>query len=157
MGKPEEAGVVSESPPDEADLAAKEVFGEDALRATEREHALSFFQAVKLYPAATGWSAFFSLGIIMTAFGPQILGSLLAEHTFQKDFGCLFEGEYIISAPWQTALSMGNPIVVLFLLDAPWSDGNADGYTFAVCVTLTASFISMHELSDHELVTVDAK
>lgn len=29
---------------------------------------------------------------------------------FQRDFGYKYEGEYIISAAWQTGLSMGNPI-----------------------------------------------
>jgi len=37
----------------------------------------------------------------MTAFDPQLLGSLYATPAFQRDFGYLFEGEYIVSAPWQ--------------------------------------------------------
>jgi hypothetical protein len=74
------------------------------------EHSLSFIQALKLYPTAVGWSMFFSLGVIMTAFDPQLLGSLFATPAFQKDFGYLYEGSYIVSAPWQTALGMGNPI-----------------------------------------------
>lgn len=57
------------------------------------------------------WSMFFSLGIIMTAFDPQLLGSLYATPAFQKDFGYLFEGEYIISAPWQTGLGMGSRLI----------------------------------------------
>lgn len=44
--------------------------------------------------------------IIMTAFDPQLLGNLYATPAFQRDFGYLYEGEYIISAPWQTGLSM---------------------------------------------------
>ncbi len=46
----------------------------------------------------------------MTAFDPQLLGSLYATPAFQRDFGYLYKGSYIISAPWQTALGMGNPI-----------------------------------------------
>jgi len=46
----------------------------------------------------------------MTAFDPQLLGSLYATFYFQKDFGYLYKGNYIVSAPWQTALGMGNPI-----------------------------------------------
>lgn len=84
--------------------------GAEALVATEIEHHMTFIQAVKLYPASIGWSAFFSLGIIMTAFDPQLLGSLFATPSFQRDFGYLFEDSYIISAAWQTALGMGNPI-----------------------------------------------
>lgn len=46
----------------------------------------------------------------MTAFDPQLLGNLYATPAFQKDFGYLYNGSYIISAPWQTGLSMGSPI-----------------------------------------------
>ena len=78
--------------------------------ATEIEHQMTFWEGVKLYPACVGWSIFFSMGIIMTAFDPQLLGTLYATPAFQKDFGYLFEGSYIISAPWQIGLGMGNPI-----------------------------------------------
>jgi hypothetical protein len=84
--------------------------GEEARLATELEHQMTFLEAVKLYPGAVGWSIFFSIGVIMTAFDPQLLGNLYDTPAFQKDFGYLYEGEYIISAAWQTGLGMGNPI-----------------------------------------------
>jgi hypothetical protein len=86
------------------------VAGDDARLATAQEHSLTFREAVRLYPKAIGWSLFFSLGIIMTAFDPQLLGQLFATPKFQRDFGYKFQGEYIISAPWQTGLLMGSPI-----------------------------------------------
>lgn len=86
------------------------IAGEEVRQANEDEHNLTFFKALKLYPTAVFWSIFFSLGIIMTAFDPQLLGQLYATPAFQKDFGYEYEGEWIISAPWQTGLSMGNPI-----------------------------------------------
>jgi hypothetical protein len=84
--------------------------GAKAKIAIEHEHELTFLQAMRLYPKAAGWSIFFSLGIIMTAFDPQLLGNLYATPAFQRDFGYLYQGSYIISAPWQTGLSMGSPI-----------------------------------------------
>ncbi|KAI6805334.1 putative maltose permease [Hortaea werneckii] len=84
--------------------------GPEAQEATENEHNLSFIEAIKLYPKAVGWSIFFSLGVIMTAFDPQLLGNLYATPAFQRDFGYFYDGSYIVSAPWQTGLSMGNPI-----------------------------------------------
>lgn len=84
--------------------------GEEARVAMELEHQQTFFEAVKLYPGAVGWSIFFSLGVIMTAFDPQLLGNLYATPAFQRDFGYLYNGEYIVSAAWQTGLGMGNPI-----------------------------------------------
>jgi hypothetical protein len=86
------------------------VAGEEARLATAQEHSLTFREAVRLYPKAIGWSLFFSLGIIMTAFDPQLLGQLFATPKFQRDFGYKFNGEWIISAPWQTGLLMGSPI-----------------------------------------------
>lgn len=37
----------------------------EAIIAREAEHSLSFREAIALYPAAVGWSLFFSLGVIM--------------------------------------------------------------------------------------------
>jgi MFS transporter, SP family, general alpha glucoside:H+ symporter len=81
-----------------------------AQHATDLEHAMTFWEGLKLYPTSVLWSIFFSLGIIMTAFDPQLLGNLYATPAFQQDFGYLFQGSYIISAPWQTGLGMGSPI-----------------------------------------------
>lgn len=59
------------------DTVIGSISGDEARQATEHEHDLSFFEALKLYPTAVGWSVFFSLGIIMTAFDPQLLGELV--------------------------------------------------------------------------------
>ena len=63
---------------------------------------MTFREALKMHPTAAGWSVFFSLGVIMTAFDPQLLGTLYVTPAFQKDFGYLYEGAYIIRAQWQT-------------------------------------------------------
>jgi SP family general alpha glucoside:H+ symporter-like MFS transporter len=91
-----------------ADIAA--ISGAEVRDATDAEHNMTLWESLKMYPTAVGWSMFFSLGTIMTAFDPQLLGNLYATPAFQRDFGYLFEGSYIISAPWQTALGMGNPM-----------------------------------------------
>ena len=57
------------------------------------EHSLTFREAVKLYPAAIAWSAFVSIGVIMLAFDPQLLGNFFAMPQFTKDFGYMHEGE----------------------------------------------------------------
>lgn len=61
--------------------------------AIQNEHNLTFWEAVKLYPAAVGWSVFVSIGVIMLAFDPQLLGNLYATPQFQRDFGYEFNGE----------------------------------------------------------------
>lgn len=111
--------------------------------AIQAEHDLTFTQAIRLYPAAIGWSVFVSLGVIMLAFDPQLIGNLYATPQFCRDFGYLYEGSYIISAPWQTGLSMGNPVgqVVGALFAAYPMDRFGRKWTFACCVALTGCLV----------------
>lgn len=111
--------------------------------AIEAEHNLSFTEACRLYPAAIGWSVFVSLGVIMLAFDPQLLGNLYATPQFCRDFGYLYNGDYIISAAWQTGLSMGNPVgqVVGALFAAYPMDLFGRKWTFGVCVGLTGALV----------------
>lgn len=62
---------------------------------------------------------------------------------FQKDFGYLFEGEYTISAAWQTALGMGNPIgqVVGALAAGYPMEWYGRKKTFNVCVIAVAGLV----------------
>lgn len=46
----------------------------------------------------------------MSGFDPQLITSFYALPSFQKHYGTLFQGEYIIPAQWQLALGMGNPV-----------------------------------------------
>jgi len=55
--------------------------------AIEYERSLTFYAALKLYPTAVGWSLFVSIGVIMLAFDPQIVGNMFAIPQFKKDFG----------------------------------------------------------------------
>jgi MFS transporter, SP family, general alpha glucoside:H+ symporter len=77
------------------------------------------------------------------AFDPQLLGNLYATPAFQRDFGYEFEGEWIISAPWQTGLSMGSPIgqVVGAFCAAYPMEWFGRKKTFGACVILSAGFV----------------
>ena len=80
---------------------------EDQLAEAVRvEHELGFLQAVRLYPKAIGWTAFVSLGIIMLAFDPQVMGNLFSTSYFTKDFGHKFQDgvSYITSIATSPAL-----------------------------------------------------
>ncbi|KAI1766477.1 general substrate transporter [Hypoxylon sp. FL1150] len=111
--------------------------------AIEHEHRLSFWQAAELYPKAVGWSAFVSIGVIMLAFDPQIIGNMFAMPQFQKDFGFELDGEYVIPASWQTGLSLGNPIgqVVGALFSAYPMERFGRKWTFFACILLTAGLV----------------
>lgn len=112
--------------------------------AIEQEHALSFREAVKLYPTAVGWSVFVSIGVIMLAFDPQIVGNMFAIPQFKKDFGDEHpNGEFVIPARWQTGLSLGNPLgqVVGALFSAYPMERYGRKWTFFACVALTAGLV----------------
>lgn len=126
------------------DVIVGAIGGEEAREATAREHQLKFVEALKLYPTAVGWSVFFSMGIIMTAFDPQLIGQLYAVPKFKRDFGYEYEpGKWVVKASWQTGLSMGSPlgqVVGAFFAAFPmeWFGRKK---TFAACVVLTAALI----------------
>jgi SP family general alpha glucoside:H+ symporter-like MFS transporter len=73
---------------------------------TANEHDLDhqFWEAVKQYPTAILWAMFFGIAVIMAGFDAQLVTSFYALPAFQQRFGYLYEGEYTISAPWQTGL-----------------------------------------------------
>jgi MFS transporter, SP family, general alpha glucoside:H+ symporter len=130
---------------DADDTATKPGIGQTitTAHAIQAEHELTFTQACQLYPKAIFWSAFVSLGVIMLAFDPQLLGNLYATPQFQRDFGYPYDGGYIISAAWQTGLSMGNPVgqVVGALFAAYPMDLFGRKWTFAACVVLTGALV----------------
>jgi hypothetical protein len=39
------------------------IAGDEARQGTDREHSLSFMEAIRLYPSAVGWTIYFSLGV----------------------------------------------------------------------------------------------
>ncbi|KAK3063926.1 hypothetical protein LTS18_011640 [Coniosporium uncinatum] len=67
---------------------------------------------------------------------PQLLGNLYATPAFQGDTGYEYEGEYTISAAWQSGLSMGNPVgqCVGALLAGYPMEWFGRRKTFAACV-----------------------
>lgn len=73
---------------------------------TATEHTLDhqFWEAVRQYPTAILWAFFFNIAVIQAGFDAQLVTSFYALPAFQKRFGYLYQGEYTISAPWQTGL-----------------------------------------------------
>jgi hypothetical protein len=88
-------GVQDEAEPHRHEVTTKVGHVDDAAlaEAIAFEHNLTLKEAIKLYPAAIAWSGFVSLGVIMLAFDPQLLGNLYATPQFQSDFGYLYKGE----------------------------------------------------------------
>lgn len=84
---------------------------DQAQQATQLQHDISLRDAFRLYSPAIGWSFLFSLGVVMAGFDPQLIGTLVAIPTFQKQFGKpVSNGEYAIAAQWQSAFNLGVPV-----------------------------------------------
>ena len=45
------------------DVTIGSIAGDEARQGTDREHSLSFMEALRLYPSAVGWTIYFSLGV----------------------------------------------------------------------------------------------
>ncbi|KAJ9614246.1 hypothetical protein H2200_002382 [Cladophialophora chaetospira] len=141
---------VEQLSPEKHDIAALEaaVSRDEDLQvkakfATKHEKESTFLEAIRLHPSAVGWSMYFSLGILMASFDPQLVGNLFAIGAFQKDFGYKFKDSYIISAPWQTGLMMGSPIgqVVGAIFAGYPMDRYGRKKTFMACMFVTTSLI----------------
>jgi len=67
MATPSQDANIPASQDVEAPIKVKKlsIVAEEVREAIEVEHALTFWEAVKLYPKAIGWSMYFSLGVIM--------------------------------------------------------------------------------------------
>lgn len=71
----------------------------EAIEAIRAEHELTFTEALRLYPKAIAWSGFVSIGVIMLAFDPQLIGNLYSTPQFARDFGHLYKGDVRLFFP----------------------------------------------------------
>lgn len=85
---------------------------EKAYIATESEHTMTVWDALKRYRKACLWSMAFSLTIIMDGYDTAILGSLQAFPAFQYKFGHQVgdTADYQLSPRWQAAIGLSNPL-----------------------------------------------
>ncbi|KAN0090028.1 putative MFS maltose permease [Hyaloscypha variabilis] len=80
----------------------------EAKAATDREHSMSFKQALRLYPKAVGWSILLSTAIVMEGYDVVLLNSFYGLPQFNKKYGVLTsDGTYTVPAPWKSSLSNG--------------------------------------------------
>jgi hypothetical protein len=86
-------------------------------QATATEHEVGVMEAIRLYPKAIFWSVFFAVAVIAAGYDGQIIASFYGLPAFQQKYGNLYDGVYVIAAPWQAALGMGNPIGNIIFLE----------------------------------------
>ncbi|KAJ5493954.1 hypothetical protein N7463_010041 [Penicillium fimorum] len=77
-----------------------------AKAATDKEHRMSLWEGLKLYPKAIGWSVLISTAIVMEGYDVVLLGSFYGFPAFNKKYGhTLSDGSQGLSAQWQAGLS----------------------------------------------------
>jgi SP family general alpha glucoside:H+ symporter-like MFS transporter len=117
---------------------------QDAKASTEKEHSMTLWQALKLYPKAVGWSLLLSTAIIMEGYDTALLGSFYAFPPFAQKYGTLQpNGEYQLSAAWQAGLSNGvfvGEILGLFI-NGIVSERYGYRKTMITCLFLIVGFI----------------
>lgn len=90
------------------------ILTENTRLATETEHNLTFWQAMKIYRKAVAWSVIVSMATIMESYDIQIIGSFYAYPTFQKKYGELLpNGKYSIPAKWQVGLTLSANVGII--------------------------------------------
>lgn len=81
---------------------------EEASKAAQAEQSQGFWQSLKLYKKAAGWSILLSCAIIMEGFDIVLIANLLAVPAFKRRFGDLQpDGSYELTAAWQSGLTNG--------------------------------------------------
>lgn len=77
--------------------------------ANQEDHETSKLQAIKKNPKAFAWCLFAVWTVLLVSFENQASGNILGIPEFRKDFGSLYEGNYVLSTKWQSAFS-GAPV-----------------------------------------------
>jgi len=118
----------------------------DARLATAKEHRMTLWQGIKLYPKAIAWSILISTCIVMEGYDVCLLNNFFGFPQFQRKYGQqLPDGSWQIPAAWQAGLSNGvivGEIIGLFLNG--WiSERIGYRYTLMACLTLIIAFTAI--------------
>ncbi|KAG0645618.1 Maltose transport 3 [Hyphodiscus hymeniophilus] len=119
---------------------------QNAKTATEKEHRMTLWQGIKLYPKAVGWSLLISTCICMEGYDVCLLSNFYGFPQFNEKYGQqLSDGTYQVPAPWQAGLSNGaNVGEIIGLFINGWvSERFGYRYTVMTCLTLIVGFTAI--------------
>jgi MFS transporter, SP family, general alpha glucoside:H+ symporter len=112
---------------------------QDAINATEKEHNMTLWEAVRLYPKAIGWSILLSTAVVMEGYDVVLMQSFYAFPEFAKRYGVQQpDGTYQITAPWQSGLSNGANVGEILGLFLNGIVSERYGYRLMMMISLTA-------------------
>ncbi|KAK0512756.1 hypothetical protein JMJ35_004773 [Cladonia borealis] len=107
----------------------------------------SLWQTVIEYRQSLLWSTFFALSALLWGYDNQVAGSLLGAPQFRKDFGYIFDGQAVISAPWLAAFSAASSIGGLFgcILGGGVADKSGRRWALGFCsiISISAVFVEV--------------
>ncbi|KAF2855900.1 trehalose transporter [Plenodomus tracheiphilus IPT5] len=80
----------------------------NAASATDKEHTMTLWQGIKLYPKAIGWAALIAMCCAMEGYDIALIGNFYAFPPFNRKYGELQpNGSYQVPARWQAGISNG--------------------------------------------------
>ncbi|KAH7125589.1 maltose permease MAL61 [Dendryphion nanum] len=139
-------------PPRRASISTMDKVLYNAKAATEKEHNMTLWQGIKLYPKAVGWSILISTCITMEAYDLCLLSNFYGFPEFKKKYGeQLPDGSWEIPAPWQAGLSNGaNVGEMIGLLINGWaSEKFGYRWTVMVCLVLITAFTTIFFMAEN--------
>lgn len=84
--------------------------------ATEKEHRMTLWQGLRLYPKAVAWSVLISTCIVMEGYDVSLVNNFYAFPQFNEKYGVAVTAadgsvSYQVPAAWQAGLSNGAVVV----------------------------------------------
>lgn len=118
----------------------------DAKAATQKEHNMTLWQGIKLYPKAVGWSVLISTCICMEGYDVCLLSNFYGFPQFNQKYGeQLPDGTYQVPAHWQAGLSNGANVgeIIGLFINGFVSERFGYRYTVMTCLTLIIAFTAI--------------
>ncbi|KAK7731795.1 hypothetical protein SLS53_008616 [Cytospora paraplurivora] len=128
----------------------------NAAHYTCKEHALTFWAAIRLHYPAVLWALLVNLATVCQGLDGQVVGAIVGIEPFKRQFGVAFDHEIIIEAHWLGAFNYANKIgsiVGAFCAGIAY-DRLGIRRVIALCSALSIAFVFIQFFASHPLQLV---
>ncbi|KAI2602529.1 sugar transporter [Hypoxylon sp. NC1633] len=122
----------------------------NAKLATEKEHRMTLWQGLRLYPKAIAWSVLISTCIAMEGYDVSLVNNFYAFPQFNEKYGVAVTAadgtaSYQVPAAWQAGLSNGAVVgeIIGLVINGWVSERFGYRYTVIACLVLVAAFTAI--------------
>ncbi|KAI1761943.1 sugar transporter [Hypoxylon sp. FL1150] len=122
----------------------------NARLATEKEHSMTLWQGLRLYPKAIAWSILISTCIVMEGYDVSLVNNFYAFPQFNQKYGVAITAAdgsvtYQVPVSWQAGLSNGAVVgeIIGLLLNGWVSERFGYRYTVIACLVLIIAFTAI--------------